>query len=75
MDTITVVADGFYTSTIPVNADKYQTIVLKARFAPPPKPTNRLLSLTKNLYPEMRERWTVDAETYSSLVENPFVPD
>jgi Ca-activated chloride channel family protein len=73
MDTITVVADGFYTSTIPVNTDKYQTIVLKARFAPPPKPTNRLLSLTKNLYPEMRERWTVDAETYSSLVENPFV--
>jgi len=73
MDTITVIADGFYSSTIPVNADKYQTIVLKARFAPPPKPTNRLLSLTKNLYPEMRERWTVDAETYSSLVENPFV--
>lgn len=73
LDTITVIADGFYPSTIPVNADKYQTIVLKARFAPPPKPTNRLLSLTKDLYPEMRERWTVDAETYSSLVENPFV--
>jgi Ca-activated chloride channel family protein len=73
LDTITVVADGFYPSTIPVNTDKYQTIVLKARFAPPPKPTNRLLSLTKDLYPEMRERWTVDAETYSSLVENPFV--
>ena len=72
-DTMTVTADGFYTSTVPVNADQYQTIVLKARFAPPPKPTNRLLSLTKNLYPEMRDRWTVDAETYSSLVENPFV--
>ncbi len=73
LDTMTVTADGFYTSTVPVNADQYQTIVLKARFAPPPKPTNRLLSLTKNLYPEMRDRWTVDAETYSSLVENPFV--
>jgi Ca-activated chloride channel family protein len=74
LDTMTVVADGFYTSTVPVNADRYQTIVLKARFAPPPKPTNRLLSLTKNLSPEMRERWTVGAETYSSLLENPFVP-
>jgi Ca-activated chloride channel family protein len=74
LDTMTIVADGFYTSTVPVNADKYQTIVLKARFAPPPKPTNRLLSLTKNLSPEMRERWTVGAETYSSLLENPFVP-
>jgi Ca-activated chloride channel homolog len=73
LDTMTITADGFYTSTVPVNADQYQTIVLKARFAPPPKPTNRLLSLTKNLYPEMRDRWTVDAETYSSLVENPFV--
>ena len=56
LDTMTVIADGFYTSTVPVNADKYQTIVLKARFAPPPKPTNRLLSLTKNLSPEMRNR-------------------
>lgn len=74
LDTMTIVADGFYPSTIPVNADKYQTIVLKARFAPPPKPTNRLLSLTKNLSPEMRDRWTVGAETYSSLLENPFVP-
>jgi Ca-activated chloride channel homolog len=74
LDTMTIVADGFYTSTVPVNADKYQTIVMKARFAPPPKPTNRLLSLTKNLSPEMRERWTVGAETYSSLLENPFVP-
>ncbi|HEY4936926.1 MAG TPA: hypothetical protein VII44_10115, partial [Puia sp.] len=67
LDTMTIIADGFYPSMIPVNADKYQTIVLKARFAPPPKPTNRLLSLTKNLSPEMRNRWTVGAETYSSL--------
>jgi Ca-activated chloride channel family protein len=74
IDTMTIVADGFYTRTIAVNADKYQNIVLKARFAPIPKPTNRLLSLTKNLSSEMRERWTVGAETYSSLVENQFIP-
>src|SRR5450432_2780711 len=74
VDTMTIVADGFYSNTVAVNADKYQSIVLKSRFAPPPKPTNRLLSMTKNLSSEMRNRWTVGAETYSSLVENPFIP-
>jgi len=74
VDTMTIVADGFYSNTVAVNAEKYQTIVLKSRFAPPPKPTNRLMSLTKNLSTEMRNRWTVGAETYSSLVENPFIP-
>src|SRR5450432_1482828 len=74
VDTMTIVADGFYSNTVAVNAEKYQTIVLKSRFAPPPKPTNRLMSLTKNLSTEMRNRWTVGAETYSSLLENPFIP-
>jgi Ca-activated chloride channel family protein len=74
VDTMTIVADGYYTNTVAVNADKYQTITLKARFAPLPKPSNRLLSLTKNLSSEMRNRWTVGAETYSSLLENPFIP-
>ena len=32
------------------------------------------MSLTKNLSAEMRNRWTVGAETYSSLLENPFIP-
>lgn len=74
VDTMTIVADGFYSNTVAVNAEKYQTIVLKSRFAAPPKPTNRLLSMTKNISPEMLNKWTVAAETYSSLVENPFIP-
>lgn len=73
-DTMTIIADGFYNNTLIVSADRFQTITLKPRFAPPPKPTNRLLSLTKNLSLEMRNRWTVGAETYSSLLENPFIP-
>ncbi len=73
IDTMTVIADGFYINTVAVNADKFQTIILKSRFAPPPKPTNRLLSLTRNLSLEMRNRWTVASETYSSLIENPFI--
>jgi Ca-activated chloride channel family protein len=71
---MTIIADVFYSNTVAVNANNFQTIILKARFAPPPKPTNRLLSMTKNLSAEMRNRWTVGAETYSSLVENQFIP-
>jgi Ca-activated chloride channel family protein len=74
VDTMTVIADGFYNNTVIVNAEKFQTIILKSRFAPPAKPTNRLMSLTKNLSSEMRNRWTVGAETYSSLLENAFIP-
>jgi Ca-activated chloride channel homolog len=74
VDTMTVTADGFYSTTTAVNAEKFQTIILKARFAPIPKPSNRLLSRTKNLSLEVRNRWTVGAETYSSLIENPFIP-
>ena len=73
-DTMTITADGFYSNTVAVSADQYQTIILKARFAPLPKPTNQLMSLTRNLSEEMRNRWTVGAETYSSLIENPFIP-
>lgn len=70
---MTIIADGFYNLTTVVHADKYQTIVMKARFTPPPRPTNRLLSLTKNLSLEVRTRWTVGAETYSTLLENSFI--
>src|SRR5450631_1900883 len=71
---MTIVAEGFYPKTIPVNTDIYQTIILKSRFISAPKPSTRLMSMTKNLSPEMRNRWTVGAETYSSLLENPFIP-
>ena len=74
IDTMTIVAEGFYPKTIPVNTDIYQTIILKSRFISAPKPSTRLMSMTKNLSPEMRNRWTVGAETYSSLLENPFIP-
>ncbi len=70
---MTIIADGFYNNTLVVNADRFQTIILKPRFAPPPKPTNRLLSITRNLSLEMRNRWTVGTETYSTLLENPFI--
>jgi len=39
-----------------------------------PAPKKSLLSLTKDLRATDRKGWTVGAETYSSLVENDFVP-
>ncbi len=73
-DSISLTADGYFPYTGRVSADKYQTIILKLRFAPIPKPTNRLMSFTKSLTQEDYIRWTVGAETYSSLVENEFIP-
>jgi Ca-activated chloride channel family protein len=74
MDSLFISADSYYSCSVAVNATQYQTIVMKARFAPTPKPLNRLLSITKNLTSEEMNRWTVGAETYSSLVENEFLP-
>jgi len=73
-DSLSLSADGYYSCSLSVNATRFQSIVLKARFAAPPIPENRLLSLTKNLSSEELNRWTVGAETYSSLVENEFLP-
>jgi Ca-activated chloride channel family protein len=73
-DSVTVTADGYYSADLAVNASKFQKILMKPRFAAAPKPQNRLMSLTRNLSPEELNRWTVAAETYSSLVENEFLP-
>jgi Ca-activated chloride channel homolog len=75
MDSITVAADGFESFESRVDAGKYQYIILKSLFPPPaPLPKNRLVSFTKNFKPEDWKGWTVGAETYSSLIENEFVP-
>jgi len=73
-DSITVSLDGYQTVSKKVDASKYQHIVLKTLYASANTVKNRLASVTKNLKPEDRENWTVGGETYSSLLENEFVP-
>ena len=73
-DSLTLSADGFQTTTVQVDANQYQHITLKLLFHPPPPPKKRLLSLTKDLRGADWKGWTVGSETYSSLVENSFVP-
>ena len=74
-DSITVSADGFQTYCAKLAAVRYQYITLKVLYKPSTSlPANRLISFTKNLKPEDWQNWTSGAETYSSLVENEFVP-
>jgi Ca-activated chloride channel family protein len=74
IDTLTLSADGFQTLTLPVAASQYQSIVLKMLFHPPAAQKKRLLSLTRDLRAADSKGWTVGSETYSSLVENRFIP-
>lgn len=73
-DTLTLSAEGFQTLTVRVEANQYQTILLHAFHSTPQTPKKRLLSLTKDLRSMDRKGWTVGGETYSSLVENDFIP-
>jgi Ca-activated chloride channel homolog len=74
LDSMTLSAEGFQTLDLRVDASAYQNIVLRFQRRPPAIPQKRLLSLTKDLKPSDRKGWTVGRETYSSLVENEFVP-
>lgn len=73
-DSLTIMAEGFVTLSLRVDANVYQSIILKLAYHPPEAPKKRLLSLTKNLKPADWKGWTVGSETYSSLIENEFIP-
>ena len=73
-DTLTLTADGYQTLVLPVNADQYQNIKLHTSLMASPPVRRGLLSMTKDLKASDRKDWTVGGETYSSLVENNFIP-
>jgi len=73
-DSITLTAEGFQTITVRVDATTYQHISMKLLFHSPVAPKKRLLSLTKDLKASDWKGWTLGGETYSSLVENEFIP-
>jgi len=74
-DSVTISADGFQTYCSKLDAGTYQYITLKPLYKPRASQSgNHKMSFTKNLRPEDWRGWTVAAETYSSLVENEFVP-
>lgn len=73
-DSLTLNAEGYQPLTIRVDATNYQNIQMKLLFHPPVAPKKRLLSLTKDLKAADWRGWTLSGETYSSLVENVFIP-
>ncbi len=73
-DSMTILADGFQQLSLRVDVTHYQTITLKPLVSIPVMQKKRLLSFTKDLKPEDWRGWTVGAETYSSLLENEFIP-
>jgi Ca-activated chloride channel homolog len=75
-DTLILAADGYEDQILGVNASQFQTIRLKPiyRSGSTPQVAKGLMSLTKDWKPMNRRDWTVGGETYSSLVENGFIP-
>jgi Ca-activated chloride channel homolog len=74
VDSVTVTLDGYQAMSVKLESAKFQSITLKTLYAAATVQKNRLLSITKNLNPSDRQNWTVAGETYSSLLENEFVP-
>lgn len=73
IDSITVSLDGYQSTSVKVDAARYQQLVLKMLFASANTKRSKLVSLTKNMKLEDRENRTVGGETYSSLLENEFI--
>ena len=72
-DSLTISLDGYQTLCIKVDASQYQQVVLKTLFTSVAS-HNKLVSFTKNLTWDERRKWSVGGETYSSLIENEFLP-
>jgi Ca-activated chloride channel family protein len=73
-DSLSFNLDGYQPYTTKIDVKNYQTITLKPLYVSTNIHKNRLLSFTKNLRFEDWNGWTVASETYSSLLENEFIP-
>lgn len=74
VDSITVSLDGYRPIKARLESEKYQILVLRPLGIGSAVPRNRLLSVTKNLKPQDRYRPNTAGETYSTLLENDYIP-
>ncbi len=72
-DTLVFTTDNYETYSVGVSSKNYQTILLKLLPFAKKLSQNHLISYIKDSAYEEMERWTVADETYSTLVENPFI--
>ena len=73
IDTITFALEGYDTLKTAVVSTEYGKFTLKTSGRKATSKTLHLLSVTKNLHPDLVESTTDDGESYSSTIENPFV--
>ncbi len=72
-DSATFNLQGYEPKSVAIDASVYQTIILKALSKVSNTQKQSLLSVTKNADIANGNRWFVAAESYSSIVENPFI--
>ena len=72
-DSVTISLEGYLPVSMQLESAKYQPVMLKMLYSSINLQRNRLISFTRNLKPEDRKR-TISGETYSSLLENDFIP-
>ncbi|MEO6315879.1 MAG: von Willebrand factor type A domain-containing protein [Chitinophagaceae bacterium] len=73
-DSVTVSYDGYQEQRLKLNAGNYTNIVLKMQRAVGNLHKSRLVSVTKDMHWDEKRNWSVGGETYSSLMENEFIP-
>lgn len=73
IDTITFTLDGYDTLKTPVVTSEYGHFILRMANRNAATTTVHLSSYTKNLPPASNEFASEDGESYSSIIENPFV--
>lgn len=73
-DSLSISLDGYQPISVRIDAGKFHSFTLKMLYAAANLQKNRLVSLTRDMLPEDRKSWNTGGETYSSLVENEFVP-
>lgn len=74
VDSITISSDGYQDLRLQLESSKYEYIVMKLQRVAGNIGKNKLVSVTKDMRWEERHNWSVGGETYSSLLENEFIP-
>jgi Ca-activated chloride channel homolog len=73
-DSLTIMVEGYQQACALVEDSRYASITLKILSGSSNPHRTRLISLTKDMRWQERHDWAIGRETYSTLVENDFIP-
>jgi Ca-activated chloride channel family protein len=72
-DSLSFSLEGYELKTVKVNADQWQTVIMKVLPSVANRNRPKLISVTKNFQQTAKYHWYLNAETYFQLVENEYV--